>query len=143
MPARYTYPVDLSTDAAGRVVARVPDLVGCVTDGADEAEALEEAADALEEALAAAIRAGEDIPKPSPAAGRPTVSPHAVTATKCALYMAMREEGVSRATLRDRLDVDEKEVRRMLDPAHKTKIERLEAGLRACGRRLVISVEAA
>jgi hypothetical protein len=44
---RFTYPVNLSTDEIGRVIAEVPDVVGCVTDGADRGEALIEAADAL------------------------------------------------------------------------------------------------
>jgi antitoxin HicB len=90
---RYGYAVDLETDESGRVVAMVADVVGCVTDGADRGEALAEAEDALEEALAAAMDAREDIPVPSPARGRPIVAPGAAMAAKVALYLAMRGEG--------------------------------------------------
>ena len=87
----FIYPVDLSRDEAGRVVARVPDIVGCVTDGADEAEALTEAADALDEALCAAMDAEEPLPLPSPARGRPVVVLGAAIAAKVARYISMRD----------------------------------------------------
>jgi antitoxin HicB len=140
---RYGYAVDLDVDEEGRVVARVADVVGCVTDGADRGEALAEAVDALEEALAAAMEEREDIPVPGPARGRPVVAPGAVMAAKAALYSAMREGRVSNTALAERLGVAESEVRRMLDPRHATKIGRLEAALSVLGRRLVVSVDAA
>ncbi len=142
-PTRLAFPVDLETDEDGRVVARVADVPGCVTDGASRDEALAEAADALEEAIAALMEARRDVPVPSPARGRPRVVPGAVMAAKVALYMALRETGTSNVALAQRLGVAETEVRRMIDPRHKTKIGRLEAGLAALGRRLVVSVEAA
>ncbi len=40
---RFAFPVDLETDQDGRVVARVADVPGCVTDGATQDEALHEA----------------------------------------------------------------------------------------------------
>lgn len=91
MGERFTYPVDLSRDESGRVVAHVPDVAGCVTDGADSAEALAEAADALEEALCAAMEAKEPIRFPSPARGRPVVAPGAEIAARAAVYIAMRD----------------------------------------------------
>lgn len=140
---QFSYPVVLRADEDGRIVARVPDIPGCVTDGADRAEALAEAEDALEEALAALIDERADIPRPSPARGRPLVAPGAVMAAKVALYTAMREVAISNVALAKRLGLAETEVRRMLDPRHKTKIGRLEEALAALGRRLVVSVEAA
>ncbi len=140
---RLTYPVELTPDEDGRVVARVPDVIGCVTDGADRAEALVEAADALGEALAATMAAREDIPLPSSAAGRPMVSPGAVIAAKVLLYLAMREAKATNVSLAAQLGCAESEVRRMLAPKHPTKIGRLEQALAIFGRRLVITVEAA
>jgi antitoxin HicB len=142
-PTRLAFPVDLGTDEDGRVVARVADVPGCVTDGATRYEALAEAADALEEAIAALMEARRDVPVPSAARGRPRVVPGAVMAAKVALYIALRETSTSNVALAQRLGVAETEVRRMIDPRHKTKIGRLEAGLAALGRRLVVSVEAA
>lgn len=140
---RYAYPVDLDTDENGRVVARVADLIGCVTDGADRAEALAEAQDALEAALGAAVAGKEDIPAPSPARGRPVVVPGAVMAAKVALYQAMRAAGMSNTDLAARLGLAETEVRRMLDPDRATKIGRLEEALAVLGQRVVVAVEAA
>ncbi|MGQ0664301.1 MAG: type II toxin-antitoxin system HicB family antitoxin [Pseudomonadota bacterium] len=142
-PNRLAFAVELETDEDGRVVARVPDLPGCVTDGATRAEALAEASDAVEEAIAVLMEARRDIRFPSPPRGRPRILPGAVMAAKIALYMALRETGTSNVALAKRLGVAETEVRRMIDPRHKTKMARLEAGLAALGRRLVVSVDAA
>ncbi|MFP6749739.1 MAG: type II toxin-antitoxin system HicB family antitoxin [Alphaproteobacteria bacterium] len=140
---RFAYPVDLVTDEDGRVVARMPDLPGALTDGADQAEALNEAKDALEETLCAAMSAREDIPPPSPAKGRPSVAPGTLIVAKIALYQAMREAGIGNVALGRRMGLAEGEIRRCLDPRHKTKVDRLDAALAALGRRLIISVDAA
>lgn len=140
---RYLYPVDLETDETGRVVARVPDIAGCVTDGADRDEALHEAADALEESIAHAILNGEFLPAPSPVRGRPCVAPGAVIAAKAALSEAMRAAGANKSDMARKIGLAETEVRRMLDPRHATKMARLEMALAALGRRIVVTVEAA
>ena len=62
-------------------------------------------------------------------------------AAKASLYLTMREQGVSRSELARRLAIDEKEVRRMLDPLHATKLPRIEQALAALGCRLVVSLE--
>jgi antitoxin HicB len=41
------------------------------------------------------------------------------------------------------LGSDEKEIRRMLDPRHPTKLPRIDAALAVLGRRLILGVEAA
>ncbi len=143
MQNRFSYPVDLSEDADGRFLADFPDFAGTATDGVDRAEALVEAADCLEEALARCIADNDDIPSPSPARGRPMASPGALIAAKAALYEALGESGVTKSGLARALDCDEAEVRRMLNPRHATKIARLERALAYLGRRLVVTVEAA
>jgi antitoxin HicB len=62
-------------------------------------------------------------------------------AAKTSLYLAMRELGVTRSQLAQRLGVDEKEVRRMLDPRHATKLPRIEQALGILGHRLIVSLE--
>jgi antitoxin HicB len=62
---------------------------------------------------------------------------------KAALYLAVREAGIRRATLARRLGISETEVRHMLDPRHSTTLSRIEAGLAALGKRLVVHTEAA
>ena len=85
------------------------DLRECLTSGADEAEALSEAADALEEAIAGRMNRTDRIPAPSPRrAGERLVSVPADTASKAALWVALRESGTSRVALAARLGIDER-----------------------------------
>ena len=140
MIERYAYRVDLVTDEDGRVMARFPDLPGAATDGADRADALIEAADCLEEAIAGCMERRENIPPPSLSQGYPLVSPGALISAKAALYTAMRAQKMSNSALARSLGCAEGEIRRMLDPRHATKITRLETALAALGKRLVVEV---
>ena len=45
--------------------------------------------------------------------------------------------------LASKLGCDEREVRRMLDPSHPTKLPRIKGALEVLGKRLVDGVEAA
>jgi antitoxin HicB len=60
-----------------------------------------------------------------------------------AFVRAFRESGLTRVALAGRLGIGENEVRRMLDPNHGTKLERLNDGMRALGWRLVIADQSA
>ena len=62
-------------------------------------------------------------------------------AAKLAVLQAFREAGISKSELGRRVNRDEKEVRRILDPKHPTKLPALTAALRALGHRLVIGIE--
>ena len=62
-------------------------------------------------------------------------------APKLALYLAMREHGMRNTDLAKRLGVSETVVRRMLDPKHATKPERIQAALTALGKRIVVTFE--
>ena len=143
MATRYSYPVDLHKEREGGYSVTFPDFDEAFTDGDTVAEALAEAADCLEEALAGRIARREDIPAPSPAKSRPAVTPGAVLAAKAALYEALREEQMSNSAFAVAMGIQESEVRRMLDPRHATKIGRLEEALARFGKRLVVTVEAA
>jgi antitoxin HicB len=129
------WPAKLISDDEGRVQVRFPDFPEALTDGADEAEALAEAADCLAEAVAARIADREDLPVPSPVRrGLYVVPLQPVLAYKAALFTAMRRDGVSKSELARRLGLDEKDVRRLVDPSYRgSKVERLHAALAACG----------
>ena len=135
---RLEYPVDLSTDRDGRVLVQFPDIPEALTDGADRAEALREAEDCLEEAVAGYIRRRKDLPLPSSAAGRLLVAVPFQTAAKAGLYMAMRAGRISKAQLARRLRCDEAYVRRMLNPRHNIRADKLQDALAACGRNLLV-----
>ena len=75
--------------------------------------------------------------------GEHLVAVPAITAAKAALALALAESGLSRVALAQRLRVDEKAVRRMLDPRHRTAIARIERALRVLGQDLVVETRAA
>ena len=52
----------------------------------------------------------------------------------------MLTSGMSNVTMAHRLDLEEKAVRRMRDPLHRSHIGAIEAALRVLGRRLVVDV---
>jgi len=139
----FAYPVSLGKDReSGGYVARFRDLPEAVTQGESIEDALANASDCAEEAIAGRIRRGDLIPKASRARrGERLVAVPAAIAAKAALWLAVREAGVTNAELARRLRCDEKEVRRMLDPRHPTKLPRIQAALAALGRRLVLSLE--
>jgi antitoxin HicB len=139
MAREFTYPVTLTRDEVdGGFVVTFDDLPEAITQGETTTEALLEAADALEEAIAGRIRRGDGIPEPSAAADRPVVPVPAQTAAKAALYLALGETGITRADLADRLGCDEKEVRRLLDPRHPSKLPRIQKALAALGKGLSV-----
>ncbi len=128
-------------EADGGFVVTFRDVPEAITQADTVAECLLEAADCLEEAIAARINNGEDIPEPSDALeGEHPVSLPAHTAVKAVIFLAMRERGLSQADLSRRLAINEKEVRRILDPHHKTKLPRMEQALAAMGKQLQVSI---
>ena len=91
---------------------------------------------ALETVLAARIDDREDIPLPSPAAGRPCAVLPVLTAAKVLLYRAMREAGVRKADLARRLGWHGPQMDRLLDLNHASRLDQIEAALAALGTRL-------
>lgn len=141
MSHEFAYPVTLTPDEIdGGFTVTFEDIPEAITQGETIASSLTEAADALEEAIAGRIRRGDTIPEPSPVADRPRVSVPAQTAAKGALYLALKESGISRSELAERLGCDEKEVRRLLDPLHPSKLPRIQKALAALGKGLSVSL---
>uniref|UniRef100_Q027V3 HicB-like antitoxin of toxin-antitoxin system domain-containing protein n=1 Tax=Solibacter usitatus (strain Ellin6076) TaxID=234267 RepID=Q027V3_SOLUE len=121
---------------------RFPDLPEALTGGVDLDDTREEAVDCLAEALAGRIARGDLIPAPSKLRrGQHPVSVPLLLAPKLALYLAMREGGIRNTELARRLGVSETVVRRMLDPKHNTKPEKIQAALGVLGKRIVITFE--
>lgn len=140
----FIYPAILTPEEEGGFIVRFVDLSEAITQGEDMEDALKEAADCLEEAIANRIVMGLDIPKPSriKKGNYPVLLP-AQMAAKAALSVAIREASISKTELARRLHCDEKEVRRLLDPRHPSKLPRIEAALAAVGQKLVIGLQAA
>ena len=141
---KFRYPARLRPDHSGEVVVAFRDLPECLTSGAGEAAALLEARDALEEAIAGRIDDGEPIPAPSPRRHEEqliAVPPD--MAAKAAFALAFRDSGLSRLALARRLSVNEKVVRRLLDPHHHTAANRIHKALRVLGQELIVESRAA
>lgn len=133
----YNYPVELTPDE-GTIMVTFPDVPGA-TFGEDEADALARAVDALETMFIAYMSDREDIPKPSPANGRPTVSPTLLGSLKVAVYEAMRARGWRKADLARAMGLNPRQIDRLLDLRHASTIAQLEQALAVCGKRVELA----
>ena len=141
---QFVYPAALTRTGPRELVVSFRDLPECLTSGEDVDRALVAAADALAEALAGRIDDGEPIPEPTGAEPREhEVAVPTGIAAKAALAIAFRESGLTRVAFAESLGVDEKVVRRLLDPRHGTSPDRIGRALRSLGRRIAIDVRAA
>jgi antitoxin HicB len=141
---RFQYPVLLAPAEESGFVVTCRDLPQLITQGETEQDALEQAADAMDEVFATYMVEGIDFPEPSKAKRREhLVAPPAETMAKAALFVAMRQAGISKLQLARRLGVDEKEVRRLLDPHYGSKLPRIAQAISVLGQRLVIGLEPA
>jgi len=96
----------------------------------------------LQEAIAGRMVRKEDIPAASRLKrGQAGVRVALYLAPKLALYLAMREKRVNNSELARRSGVTEIIVRRMLNPRHDTKPEKLQEALEILGKKVLITVE--
>jgi antitoxin HicB len=138
----FSYPASFRKDGAGRTLVLFPDFPHAATDGASAAEAMEEAIDCLGSAIAFAILDRTDVPRPSALKrGQRLVPVPLWIAPKLALYWRMSELGISNSALARKLGVRETVVRRMLDPDHATKAEKIQAALEMLGKRFLMILE--
>ncbi|HEY0330731.1 MAG TPA: type II toxin-antitoxin system HicB family antitoxin [Rhodopseudomonas sp.] len=131
-------------DARGVIVVSFPDVPEAITQGNGMADAHLQAEEAL--GLALLSYPARHLPLPKPRAKGKRLSIVAVApdvAAKLAVIEAFVNAGISKSELARRMQKDEKEIRRILDPKHATKLPALVDALRALGKRLVIGVEAA
>lgn len=136
------YPASFIREPGGGFHVQFPDLPEALTGGDDLDDTRVQAADCLAEAIAGRIRRGDDIPLPSrPERGQYLIGLPLYLAPKLALYLGMRELSIRNTELARRLGVSETVVRRMLDPRHDTKPEKIEAALAALGKRIVVTFE--
>ena len=143
---RYAYPCNILRDKeeerlSGREAYTVtfPDVYGANTGGWSWEEAVDRAKDCLGVALGMYVKAREDLPTPSPLEqGQVLISVAPVVAAKLALYSAMREQDLTHVALANRLGLQEKSVRRLLNPKQRSPMASVEKALEAVGRALVV-----
>ncbi len=135
----WDFPVELSPDEEGFVVT-FPDVPEAITQGDNRSEALLYAREALETALAMYIEEQRDLPIPSPANGRPTVSPNALECAKLGIYATMRAQNVHKAELAQRLRWHIPQVDQLLDLGRTSLFEQIEQAAASLGKRVELHI---
>lgn len=134
-------PVTLKRYQDGQVGVFFADVPEAITAGKNEAEALDRAEDAVTVALSGYLDDGRALPMPSKAKrGQPVVVLPPRVALKLAIHEAMCELGVTQARLGELLGIDGRQVRRILNLDHESKLSQLEAALAALGLRASVNV---
>ncbi len=136
------YPAAFLQDAeVGGYTVTFRDVPEAITEGETLEEAVLQAEDALESALAMYVSNHEALPVASPLQkDERMISLSALGMAKAALYDAMIEQRVGRAELARRLRWHLAQVNRVLDFRHSSKMEQVEAALAAIGLRLIVNV---
>jgi len=153
MLASLAYPVQLDPDPEdGGFTVSFPDLFieyggrhygGGFSEGDTRDEALARAGDLLASLLETLLYDSAPVPPPSPAAGRPLVRVDPLTTAKLELVCALTTARMSKAALARRMGVSPQQVQRLFDLDHASRLDQIEAALRALGRRLVVTSDAA
>ncbi len=135
------YPAELEAEPEGGFTVTFRDLPGTTFgDSVEEADRM--AVDALASALSFYAEEAKPFPKASaPRPGEHLIFVPALVQAKLALIRRMAELKLSNVDLANRLNVDEKAVRRLLSLNHESKLSKIETALALLGKRLEVLVE--
>jgi antitoxin HicB len=132
------YPVNLRKDGKF-ILATFPDIPEAITQGNNRAHALKMAREALELAMEFYFEDNRPVPMPSrPKRGQAVVELPPSLAAKVLLLNEMLRQRIRPAELARRIGTTKQEVNRLTDLKHSTKIDRIDAALRALGKRLYL-----
>jgi antitoxin HicB len=132
------YPVTLQKDGKF-ILVTCPDIPEAITQGDNRAHALDMAKEALESAMEFYFEDRRAVPMPSkPRPGQAVVELPPSVAAKVLLLNEMLRQKVRPAELARRLGTSPQEVNRLTNLRHPTKIDRVDAALRALGKRLIV-----
>jgi antitoxin HicB len=134
------YQVIIDADDNGTFMVTAPAFPEVTSYGRSQPEACINGRNAIEEAIAARIADGDDLPHPimkrPRGGGRLWVAVPALVYLKSALYMLSRKEGISKAELARRLGWHREQVDRLFRLDHKSQLDQLEAALNEIGHPL-------
>lgn len=134
-----SYPVRLKAAEEGGFIVTFPDIPEAITQGEDVEDALYHAADALESALDFYFEDRRSVPAPSkPKRGQRVIDLPVSVAAKVLLLNEMIRQKVRPAELARRIGTTPQEVNRLTNIRHTTRIDRVDAALRALGKRLIV-----
>jgi antitoxin HicB len=132
------YPANLRKDGKFLTVS-FPDIPEAHTFGVDREEALAMAKEALEVSMDFYFEDQRPVPMPSrPKRGQAVVELPPSVWAKVLLLNEMLRQKVRPIDLARRIGTTKQEVNRLTDLKHATKIDRIDAALRALGKRLVV-----
>ena len=123
---------------AGGYVVTFPDFGYGVTQGETDAEAMERAQDLLMLTIGDYIREGKPLPRPSRRRGakfRPVPLP-ALRCAKVDLYVAFHASRLTKAEFARRIGIPKTHIARLFSLRHHSRLDQIEAALRALGKRL-------
>jgi antitoxin HicB len=137
------YELKFSPDDNDTWLVTAPAFPELTSFGATHEEACRHGADAVEEAIAARIAAGEPIPAPlRETTGKGFfVEVPALVFLKSALYMILNASGRTRADLMRLLGVQREHVDRLFRLDHNSRLDSLEAAFKALGHPLRFDME--
>ncbi len=137
------YPARVRADDSGFVVT-FRDIPEAITQGSTKEEAIENAVDALAEAMEFYFEDRREVPEASEAKrGEVLIDLPSSVAAKVLLLNEMIRQEVTPSELARRLETSPQAVNRIVDLGHATKIDTIAQALHAVGRRLVLEVQAA
>jgi antitoxin HicB len=133
------YPANLRKDGKS-ILVTFPDIPEAITCGKDRAEALEMAKEVLELAMDFYFEDRRPVPMPSkPKRGQAVVELPLSVMAKVLLLNEMLSQKVRPIELARRIGTTKQEVNRLTDLKHATKIDRIDAALRALGKKLILN----
>ena len=140
------YLLNVTKDDDGSSLVTCPAFPEVTTFAEDVAHISVRATAAIEEAMAARIHDGDDLPRAHTdeelrrAKGKYWVKLSAMTTMKALLYMELRESGVTRAALARQLHWHREQVDRLFRLDHASKVDQIEAAFGALHRSIDVSV---
>ena len=138
---KLSYPVKLKQTSPNTITAEFRDVPGAMTEAATEQEALYWAEDALLVLLSGLMNKRRPIPVPSERKrGERLVEVPPMPAMKLAIYQAMLDQDMTEVSLAAGMGIDGRQVRRILDLDHSTRLDHLLRALEVLGKQVSVTI---
>lgn len=139
--SNYLYPARVESNNEGGFIARFRDVPEAMTEAWDLEELKNNARDALISAIDFYIEDRRAFPVGSTAkSGDIAIELPASVVAKILLLNTMVQSNVRPADLARKMNIKPQEVTRLTDIRHATKIDTIQAALRALGRELILEI---
>lgn len=139
--SNYLYPARVESNNEGGFIARFLDVPEAMTEAWDLEELKNNAHDALISAIDFYIEDRRAFPVGSTAkSGDIAIELPASVVAKILLLNTMVQSNVRPADLARKMNIKPQEVTRLTDIRHATKIDTIQAALRALGRELILEI---